>query len=103
MADRVEKIQRIVLVNVTAGDVDITDKLENCRAIWSDTGGRIRIQIRDYYEGKLEDHILELSAGSWTQVGNVSKVYRYLTGETVCESQVVNLTNTLVNGIKLGF
>lgn len=102
MADRVEKVQRIVLVDVTAGDVDITDKLENCRAIWSDTGGRIRIQVKDYYENKTEDHILTLNAGSWTQVGNISKVYRYLTGTTACESQVVDLTNTLVNGIKLG-
>lgn len=103
MADRVEKIQRIVLVNVNNDDFDITDKLENCRAIWSDTGGRIRIQIKDYYENKTEDHILELNAGSWTQVGNVAKVYRYLTGSVVCESQVIDLTNTLVNGIKLGF
>ena len=103
MADRVEKIQRIVLVDVTAGDVDITDKLENCRAIWSDTGGAVRVQVKDYYESKLEDHILYLNAGTWTQVGNVAKVYRYLTGTTPCESQVYDLTYTAVNGIKLGF
>lgn len=103
MADRVEKIQRIFLVDVTNADYDIPDKLENCRAIWSDLGGSVRIQIKDYYENVTADHILTLNAGSWTQVGNITKVYRYLTGTTVCESQVYDLTYTAVNGIKLGF
>lgn len=103
MADRVEKIQRIVLVNVNNDDFDIADKLENCRAIWSDTGGSVRIQVKDYYEGVTEDHIMNLNACTWTQIGNISKVYRYLTGTTPCESQVYDLAYTLVNGIKLGF
>lgn len=97
------RYKEFFLVDVTNDDYDIPDKLENCRAIWSDTGGSVRVQIKDYYENVTADHILTLNAGSWTQVGNITKVYRYLTGTTACESQVYDLTYTAVNGIKLGF
>ena len=104
MADKVDKITRIVLCNVASDDYNSPNgRLSACRAIWSDTGGSVRIQTFDRAENVTEDHIMYLNPGVWTPIGNIKKVYRYLVDETACESEVYDLTNTSVKGIKLGF
>lgn len=103
MSDRIDKIDDLELVNVTGGDWVPGESRRLCRAIISDTGGEIKVRLRSFYTGEEADHILVLNTGVPLQVGNIVKVYRYLTGTTPTTSQVYNNSYALVNGVKLGY
>lgn len=99
--ERTDKITHILEADVSSGDFVISDKYK-CRAIMSDTGGEVKVDMFDLMTGTTSTHVLSLPGQMWMQYGNITKVYRYLTGTTATSSQYYNASNTLVNGIKLG-
>ena len=101
--DRIDKIARIVEVDCTLGDYTVDSKDHNCRAIMSDTGGEIAVDMYDPWTNTTATHVLSLPGQMWVQYGNITKIYRYYVGTTATTSQIYNPAGSLVNGLKLGW
>ena len=79
--------------DTTSGDVVPT--MLNCRCVYADGAGRIKI---DYLtaKGETKTEVLEILAGLWYPIRNVTKVYQIASAATI-----LNSSASLVNGLKL--
>jgi hypothetical protein len=75
--------------------------MTNCRFIYVDVAGIIKIDFTDDHDGTTETEVLYLPAGVPFHRRNVTKVYRYYTGTTSCTAQVYDDTGAAVVGLKL--
>ena len=85
--------------NVTSADVVPT--MQNCRCVYSNTAGRVKVDYLDDDDGSIHTEIIDVSP-AFVPVRNVTKVYRYLTGTTVPTSKIrLAADDSEVVGLKL--
>lgn len=96
---RTDRIDIIEYADVSSGDDSTV--LKECRAIKADVGGEVKLKIDPKF-GSSYVTVEYLPDGIWVPVGNVVRVYQYITGTTEATCQVYDTTGTAVTGIKLG-
>jgi len=72
---------------VNSASADAVPTMQNCRAIYCDVDGLIKIDYNDDF-GNPHTETLAMVGGTERQFRNVTKVYRYRTGTTACTAQV---------------
>lgn len=96
---RTDRIDQIEVVDVSSGD-DSTIA-SNVRAIKADVDGLVKLKINPR-NGNDYVTVEYLPEGVWVPIGNIVRVYRYITGTTDATTQVYDTTATAVIGIKIG-
>jgi hypothetical protein len=87
------------LSGVTGSDT-VTPTMDNCRAIYADSEGIIKIGYLDA-SGTQKTEVMSLQAGSMYPIRNVNLVYGTYNGTNACTAQVYTDAGALVVGVKL--
>jgi hypothetical protein len=85
--------------NVASGNA--TPSFTNCRALYCDVSGIIKISYRSDDDGNTHTEVLYVNAGSPLPFRNIITVYQYYVGTTPCTAQIYTSAGALVVGIKL--
>jgi hypothetical protein len=86
---------------VDASSADATPSMTNCRSIYADVEGIIKIDYTSPVDGQTHTEVLTVGT-AFKQIRNVTKVYNtYDGGSTECTAQVYKDDGSLVVGLKL--
>jgi hypothetical protein len=86
------------VVDVTSADV--VPAITNCRCIYADVGGIVKISYVAP-QGDTMTEVIALNDATFYPVRNVTKVFRYYTGTTATTCKAYSAAGAQVNGIKL--
>jgi len=88
--------------SVNASAADVVPTMTDCRYIYADTAGIVKIDYIARDGVTIATETMTLLASTWYPVANVKKVYRYYTGSTAITTTVyVDAGSSLVAGLKL--
>lgn len=86
--NRTDCADDFVECNVSSGDVTVDP--EGTRGVYVDTAGVVKVRVRPRGgNGVQKDLILTFDGAGYIAIGNIVKVYRYITGTTAATTKIL--------------
>jgi len=85
---------------LACGSANDTASFQNCRAIYADVGGIVKIDYMDG-SGNKKTEVITLNDATFYPIRNVTVAYRYYTGTTATTCKIYDASGSLVTGIKI--
>ena len=86
---------------VDVSSADVTPTMQNCKCIWFDGEGKIKLDIYNDGNGTTSTKIFTVTASNFIQIANVVKVYKEVAVGTDASSTVTKHDNSDVIGVTL--